>query len=138
MKADEIQTSANLSGGVVLLVGAVLQEHAQKLSGFRTGRASRIGPANTGFGQGAKNGVDAEVIELEKLFRSSLPIVDVRFVPNLPKPRFDFGIAITGAEVLDELEDKVRPLLIVLRRMRPSRVDGTLRKTVPVRIWVSG
>src|SRR6266700_2451976 len=78
------------------------------------------------------------IFPVAEFFWRAFPILDVRLVPNLPKPRFDFGIAVTCSEVKDELKDKLRPLLIVLRRVRPARVDGTLWKTVPVRIGVSG
>src|SRR5690242_3303544 len=134
MKADEIQTSTRLASGVVLLVSAMLEKGAKKFCGFWVSRARGVGPADSSFGQRAQNCFHTKVVELEVFFRCAFPIVDVRFVPNLPKPRFGFGIAITGAEVPDELKDKVRPLLIVLRRIRPARVNRTLWKVVPVRI----
>lgn len=120
MEADEIESSAGFAGGVVLLVRAVFKKGAKKFRGFWVSRTGGVGPANTSFGQSAQNGVDAEVVKLEEFFRRALPVVDVRLVPNFPEPRFDFGIAVTRAEVMNELKDEFSPFLIVLWRIRPA------------------
>src|SRR5262249_40856025 len=84
MKADEVEPRAGLACDVILLVRTVLKKEAQELCGFWIGRAGAVRSANASFWQGAQNGVDAKIVELEELFRRSLPVVDIGLVPDFP------------------------------------------------------
>ena len=102
----------------------------------------RVGPANLRRGQRTANARDRVIVQLQKLFWSSAPIANVRFVPNLPVPRFDFLSAVAVDAMLGPLVGQLAPLVVVLRRIRPAGVDFLVasprRPRMLVRLWFGG
>src|SRR5712692_444212 len=116
----------------------MFEKHSEEFSGFGTCGPRGIGPANTSFGKGPQDGINGKVIKLEVFFRRSFPILNVGFIPEFPQPGFHLGISVTLAEMMNELEDKLRPLPEVLRWIGPAGINGAPRKIVAIGFGVSG
>ena len=84
MKADKVEARPDHSARIILSVGAMVEEDLQKFGGFRRSRPGTIGTTDVGAWKCSQNRVDAEVIQLEILFRRSFPVFDVRLIPNFP------------------------------------------------------
>ena len=96
------------------------------------GRCFRAADAR--FRHRAQHGVNRIVVQLEIFLRRTMPIVDVRFVPDFPKPLLHFVVAVTFAQMLRQLKSEFGPFRIIFRRIGPSGKHITLRKCVTVRI----
>src|SRR5437660_554683 len=105
MEADEIQGSAGFAAGIVLASRAVLEKLIQKLRGLWTTWAGCIWTADARLRQRAQNCLRREVVEFEKFLRSSLPVIDVGFVPYLPQPGPHLCIAVTLTQVTNKLKN---------------------------------
>src|SRR5262249_52887795 len=130
-----IEMRSCLAGGKILLVCAVIEKCAKKLSRLRAARSGAIRAANFRVREGTEHGRNCQVIELEELFPSALPIANIGFVPNLPEPSSYFGLAVSLLQMPRELINKLRPLFVVLRRIRPTGIDsgdGDVRKSMPI------
>src|SRR5580692_2762066 len=134
MKADKGQRRSGFSRGEILLVRAVLQKLAQKVGGFWRSGTCRIRSADPSARQRSQNRGSSKIVQVEIFFGSSFPIVDVRLIPDFPKPGLGFGFAVAVAQVSGKVKHKVRPLLIILRRVGPAGENRTLRKTVAIRL----
>src|SRR5271170_1917665 len=124
MKADEVEPSSNPAVRIILLVSAMLQKCSEKLCRIGIGRARRIRPPDSRLGESPQHGLDGKVIKLEVLVSCSFPIRYVGFIPDFPQPGLHLGVAVTLMQMVDKLENQLRPLGIVLRRIGPSRVNG--------------
>src|SRR5882724_1446218 len=116
---------------------AVVKKRTQECDRIGRAWAGGVGTSDAGAGKSAPDRVGGKIVELEKFFGRAFPIVDVRFVPDFPHPSFYFGIAVTIAEVMHELEHKLGPFVVVLRRVRPTSEDRAVREGVAVRLGTS-
>src|ERR1700693_3585459 len=105
MKADEVQARTILSAHVVWLVSTMVEERSQKFRRLGIGGAGTVRAADARFRKGPQDRIHAEVVQLEIFLRRSLPVIDVGLVPYLPQPGFDLRIAVTLAQMVDELKD---------------------------------
>ncbi len=81
-------------------------------------------------------------MQLAELGRRAPPVADVRFVPDLPVPRLDFGASVFLHAMFCPLEDQLGPLGIVLGRVGPAGVNLVVlrlgRPLVLVRLGLHG
>src|SRR5262245_25271931 len=105
----------------------MLEKIAQEFRGAFAPRACRMRTTNAGSGQGAFDRVNAVVVQLVVLLRRSLPIADIRFVPNLPVPGLDCGPSVLLDAMSNPLVEQFGPLLIIFRWIGPTRKDRTVR-----------
>src|SRR5580658_264866 len=122
-------------------MGAMFEEGLQKCRSLVIAGTCCVWPADPGLRKSSQDCFDREIIKLEIFFCCPLPIPDVGFVPYFPKPRFHFCIAVTFAKMMNELENKFGPFLIVIRRISPACVDAAdlaPRKVVTIGLGVSG
>jgi hypothetical protein len=82
-----------------LLVCAVIQECTKKFVRFRIARASRVGPSDLCVRESSEYRLNREVIKFEELFSCSLPVADVRLVPQFPQPGRHFGVTVPLSEI---------------------------------------
>ena len=122
--SDEVERSARSAGCGVGAVIAVLQELAQERRGLRA-RWTRAGrPADFRRWKRALHGRSRVVVQLVVLFRSSVPIRDVGFVPDFPIPGLHLVLPVLLHAVLHPLVDQLAPFVVILGRIRPS--DGVI------------
>src|SRR5208282_2090131 len=136
MKTDESQRRADFAGGKILLVRAVLEKPPQKVGSSGRGGSRRVWPTDKSTRQRPKNCGSRKIIEFEVFFRSSFPIVDVRLIPDLPKPCLCLGFAVAVPEMSGKVKHDIRPFLIILRRISPAGENCALRKVVSIRLRV--
>src|SRR5947208_978158 len=94
-----------------------------EFAGEWTAAASGVGPTHSGCRQRAAHGIDSEVVQLEKFLGRSAPIPDVRLIPDLPIPGFDFALPVFLHTMLSPLKNEFRPLPVILRRVSPTGID---------------
>src|ERR1700761_6480700 len=134
VKAHEIETRACFAGREILAARAVLQKIVQESNRLRRSRTGAVRTADVRLWYRTQNGVDGKIVELEVFLRRSVPIIDIRFVPDFPKSRLHFIVAVALTQMLCEAKHKLRPLRIILRRIRPAGKNISLRKGTAVRI----
>src|ERR1700687_254546 len=83
MEGDEVQRRASLFRDRVLTPQTVFKELTQELFGTAISRAGDVRSADARFGQAALQGRSSVVVEAIILRRGSLPVGDVRLVPQL-------------------------------------------------------
>src|SRR5689334_10801226 len=83
--------------------------------------------------QCAPDRIHRVVVELVILLGRALPISDIRLVPDLPQPRLHLCLSIALHAVSGPLKDEFGPLLVILGRVGPTRVD-----IVVVVAWLPG
>jgi hypothetical protein len=124
---DEVERRARSAGCGVAAVIAVLQELAQERRGLRA-RWTRAGrSADSRRRKRALHRRSRVVVQLVVLFRSSVPIRDIGFVPDFPIPGRHLVLPVLLHAVLHPLVNQLAPFAVILGRVRPS--DGV----IPVR-----
>src|SRR5579863_4499730 len=132
VKTDEIQARTNFPAYKVRLVRAMVKKFAQKFRSLWIRSSGAVRAPDAGFRKRPQNGVNSKIVKLEVFFGRPFPIVDVGFVPHFPQPGFHFSVAIALPKVANESKHQFCPLLIILWRICPSRVNRSLRKTVTI------
>src|SRR5262245_38121997 len=86
--------------------------------------ASRgVRPADPRGRERAPHPVDGVVVEFAELLRRAAPVADVRLVPGFEVPLLDLRPPVLLDAVFRPLVGKLAPLRIILRRIRPARVN---------------
>src|SRR6185436_18760422 len=138
VERDEVNGSADLSGGVVRSTEAVLD----KIAGEAAAVAGGVRAADARRGQCAAHGDDGVIVQLEEFLGRSAPVTDIGLVPNLPVPRLDFGAPVFFEAVLRPLKNEFGPLFIILWRVGPPGVNllvtGPRRPFVLIRLRLDG
>ena len=119
VERDEIDRRAGLASRVVGASQLVLEEVTRELTAVPGGVRS-TDPRGR---QCAADGVDGVIVQLPELFGRAAPVADVRLVPGLPVPLFDFGASVLLDAMPGPRVNQVPPFLVVGRRVRPARVD---------------
>ena len=132
MKTYEIQRRSRLAGRVVSSVGAMIEKRPQEICRTIISWAGAVGPTDGCFRDSAAHRFSRKIIQLEVFLRCSMPVENIRFVPNLPSPRFHGSVAIPFPQVLCELKHKFCPFCVIFRRIAP-RGSEVLGKVMPVR-----
>ena len=137
MKRNEIERYATFSGGVIRPPLAVLEEASQELRSLDSRRAGSSRTPDARRRQRALHSVSGEVVQLPILFRRSLPISNVGFIPHFPIPRLDLASAVSLYTVQHPLPDQLSPFSVILRRISPPRPEGALGPGMPVGLWIT-
>ena len=135
--ADEVKWRAGAAGGGVFSVGAVVKELAQhsfRTAGVNTGGG---GTADKGAGNCFEDGRGGQVIEAVVLLRRTVPVGDVRLVPDFPVPVGSL-CAVTLAEVRGVGKDQPGPLGPVVGRVAPAGEKGAVWEMVTVGVGMRG
>src|SRR5438034_9381598 len=99
MKTYEIQRRSRLAGRVVSSVGAMIEKRPQEICRTIISWAGAVGPTDGCFRDSAAHRFSRKIIQLEVFLRCSMPVENIRFVPNLPSPRFHGSVAIPFPQV---------------------------------------
>src|SRR5262245_48354458 len=119
MERDKVEGRARLACCVVLTPQAMLQ----KVAGESPAATGRVRTADARRGQRAADSGDGKIVKLVKLLGCAPPVADVRLVPNLPVPGFDLFAAVTIEAMPHPLINEFAPLVVVLGRIGPARVN---------------
>src|SRR5271163_2169375 len=141
METYEQQWRADFSRCVISLMSAVLEELAQEFGRMRISRARAVWSSDASFRKRAQHCIGREIIELEVFLGRTLPVFDVRLVPDFPQPGFHFRVAVTRPQVTSKLKNQLRPFGVIPRRVGPTginRTDRTLRKIMAIRFGMRG
>src|SRR5438105_14404671 len=103
MKANKVEGRSGLAGCIVHSIRTMIEKRAEEICRAIISGARAIRPADTCAGHGAAYRVGRKVIELEVFLRRSMPIENVRLVPNFPVPGFYCRVAVPFAQVLRKL-----------------------------------
>src|SRR5262249_7751498 len=118
----EIGWGTRLAGCVVRAMHAVFEKRAEP----RIAAAGLIRTADLGRRQCATDTGDGIVVQLLKVGLGSLPVTNVRFIPDFPVPLLNFLLAILFDAVLGPLINQLAPFPIVRRRKGPAGVNGAV------------
>jgi hypothetical protein len=84
MERDKVETSARFPGGVIFALHAMFQERPEEFRGLWIPCPCRLRTANSRSRKRAQNRINGRVVQLEIFFRGSLPVSNIRLVPDFP------------------------------------------------------
>src|SRR5207302_6816229 len=124
VKRDKVQGN-RLTVRRTLVINAMFQEVIEKHVRFLRGRSRAGRTANNRISQSGTNARNCIVVELVVLLRSSVPICDVRLVPNLEIPGTNLLLPVPLHTMLCVLAHYLSPHRVVLWLLLGSPRDGT-------------
>ena len=84
MKGDEVESRAGRARGIVLSMSTVLKKKTQEIFRLVVSRAGAVRTTNARSRYRTTDCVGGNVMQLEVVFGSPVPIENVRLVPDLP------------------------------------------------------
>ena len=85
-------------------------------------RAGRIRSADTSIRKRTPDRINRIIMKFEKFFGSTLPVVNIRFIPRLPIPRLNFRSAVPVHTMPNPLIHQITPFVIITRRVGPAGI----------------